>query len=234
MAAMKRVYTKVDIEPVAKGFAVTLDGRQARTPAGGSLVAPTRVLAEAVAAEWQAQEDEIRPHAMPLTRLAATVVDRVAGRREQVIAEITAYAATDLLCHRADAPAELVARQHAAWQPLLDWLAGRFGAHLEVIGGVVPADQPAAAIAALGDAIADYDDVVLTGVHALTAACGSLVLALAVAERRIDGEAAWHLSRIDESFQIEQWGEDAEAAQAHARLRNDVIAAARFLALGRA
>lgn len=231
---MKRVYTEVDIEPVAGGFTVTLDGRPARTPAGSSLVAPNRALAEAVAAEWQAQEDEIRPDAMPLSRLSATVIDRVAGRRDQVIAEIATYAATDLLCHRADAPAELVARQNAAWQPLLDWLAECFGVGIEMTGGVMPVDQPADALAILGDTIAAYDDVALAGLYALTSACGSVVLALAVAEGRIDGETAWRLSRVDESFQIEKWGEDAEAAQAHARLRDDMLAAAKFLALGRA
>lgn len=234
MADMKRVYTKVDIEPVAEGFAVTLDGRPVRTPAGGSLATPNRALAEAVAAEWQAQEDEIRPDTMPLTRLAGTAIDQVAGRRAQVVAEIAAYGTTDLLCHRADMPAELVARQNAAWQPLLDWLAERYGARLGVTRGVLPCEHPEDALVILGDAVAEYDDIALTGLHALTAACGSLVLALAFAEGRIDDDDAWRLSRIDEAFQIEKWGEDAEAAQASDRLHDDVRAAARFLVLGRA
>lgn len=230
---MKRVYTSVEVVADEASFAVTLDSRPARTPAGRSLSIPNSALAEAVAAEWQAQVDEIRPDAMPLTRLAGAAIDLVTGRRAQVVAEIAAYAASDLLCHRADAPAELVARQDAAWQPLIDWLAERYGARLGITRGVLPCEQPKEALAILGDAVAEYDDIALTGLHALTNACGSLVLALAVADGRIDDETAWRLSRIDEAFQAETWGEVAEAAQAGVRLHNDVRAAARFFALSR-
>ena len=216
---MKRVYKKAERAPVEGGYAVMLDGRAARTPAKRPLILPTAALAEAVAAEWDAQGDEVRPEAMPLTRLAATAIDHVSGRREAVVDEISAYATTDLVCHRADAPADLVAHQRASWQPLLDWVEARYGARLEVTSGVMPLAQPDGALDALRAAAAGYDDFALAALRAIAAVCGSLVIALALAEDRIDAETAWRLSQIDESHQIERWGEDSEAAGRRARTR---------------
>ncbi len=229
-----RVYKQVAVAAAANdtGHGVMLDGRPARTPAKRPLVLPSAALAEAVAAEWEAQGPEARPETMPLTRLAAAAID-MAGRRAQVADEVSAYAATDMVCHRSDHPADLMARQREAWQPLLDWVEARYGARLAVTTGVMPSAQPDAALDALRAAVADYDDVALAALHALTASFGSLVIALALAEGRVDADEAWRASQIDESFQAERWGEDTEAAGRRARLRDDVSAAARFLALAR-
>jgi chaperone required for assembly of F1-ATPase len=170
---------------------------------------------------------------MPLTRLVVAAIDLGPERRAQAVGEAAAYAATDLVCHRAEAPADLAARQHREWQPLLDWLVERWDARLDVTAGVVPVDQPADALRALRAAVDGFDDFGFVALHALTAACDSLVIALAAAEGRIDGDEAWRLSQIDESHQAEAWGGDPDAAAQRERLREEILAAARFLALSR-
>ncbi len=237
---MKRFYSEAAVAPdqigsgVAFGtFTVALDGRPIRTPAKRSLTLASQALAQAIAAEWQAQKDEVRPQTMPLTKLASTAIDRVRDRPGAVVDEIARYAETDLLCYRAEGPEELVARQHTTWQPLLDWAAERFQAHLQVTTGVVPMAQAPAAVAALRAAVAAHDAMVLAALQTATAATGSAVLGLAVAEGHIDGEAAWQASQIDETFQLEKWGEDGEAAERRAALRAEIVAAARFIDLYR-
>lgn len=230
---MRRVYGAVAVEEAAagRGFRVTLDARAASTPGRRPLVLPTPALAEAVAAEWRAQRETVEPASMPLTRLVGTAIDLVAGRREAVIDEIAGYAGTELLCHRAEHPAELGRRQHLAWQPVLDWAARRFDAPLRVTRGVVPIAQDGCALAALRRAIAAYDDFALAALHAATAAAGSLLLALALVERRLDAPAVAEASQLDEAFQVEQWGEDAEAVALRAALRAEIALADRLLAL---
>ena len=231
---MKRFYRTAAVAEDDAGYALTLDGRVARTPARNVLAVPSRALAEAICAEWQAQPDTIDPRSMRLTRLANTAIDRVRDRREDVIGEIARYAETDLVCYRAAAPAELVARQSAAWQPLLDWLVRRYDSTLTVTDTVTPTPQPAHAIAALRGALAAFDVYTLTALHVVTAAAGSLVIALALAENEIAAERAFELSQLDEAFQMTQWGEDAEAAARRAALRADLLMAARFMELCRA
>ena len=228
---MKRFYREAGVGDSADGHVIELDGRPVKTPARRPLVLPTAAAAQAVAAEWAAQGDAVEPATMPLTRLAATAIDRVADDRERVIGEILAYAGTDLVCHRATAPADLVARQAQGWQPLLDWLAERHGAGLAVSEGIAAAAQTDHAIEALSCAVGAFDDLALAALQTVTAACGSLVIALALAGGRIDAAEAWRLSRIDEDFQIERWGEDDEAAGRATSLRADIEAAARFLLL---
>lgn len=227
----KRAYRGVAVVPLEGGFGIALDGKPVATPAKARLVLPSRALAEAVAAEWEAQGPEIDPLAMPLTRLAESAIDLVGPGRAELIARTAAYAATDLLCHRADGPAALVARQQAAWQPVLDWAALRYRAALKVTTGVITVEQLPAALEALRRAVAAYDDMQLTAVAAATAACGSLLLGLVLAEGRIDAEAASALSQLDEAYQSELWGEDEDAARRRQALRGDIAAAARFLIL---
>lgn len=227
---MKRFYKIAAVEERAGGFGVALDGRALRTPSGAPLLLPTRQAAEAIAGEWAAQGDELKPAAMPVMQLASTAIDRIAPLRDAVVDELLRYAATDLLCYRADSPAELVERQTQSWQPVIDWAMLRFDAGLRVTAGVLPVEQPAEALVALRRAIDGYDLWRLCVLQSLTAATGSLLLALAVIEGRLDGEAAYHASQLDESYQIALWGEDAEAAQRRAGLRADVLAAAEFLA----
>lgn len=228
---MKRFYRDAAVEPVGTAFRVCLDGRPVRTPGKSLLVLPGRALAEAIAEEWVRQDKKIRPETMPLMRLACTGIDRVMPRRQSVIDEIAGYAASDLTCYRAEAPPELVARQAAAWQPLLDWAAERYDAPLRATAGVMPVAQPAGALAALKLAVAQHDDLALAALHSLTTGCGSLVIALALVEGRLDLAGAWATAQLDESYQTEQWGEDEEAAQRRTAVKRDLQTAHRFLGL---
>ncbi len=228
---MKRVYKKAEIRPAEGGWGVALDGRPLRTPAKKPLIVPSEGLAAAIAAEWNAQETEIKPTTMPLTRLAATAIDRTATQRDLVVQDTANYAGTDLICYRADQPAALAARQEATWQPLLDWATSRYDAALAVTTGILPKGQSAVALKAYKAAVAAQDDFRLTALQTLTAACGSLIIALAVLEGRLDPEAAFAASQLDETFQIEAWGEDAEAAARRRALADDIVSAARFLEL---
>jgi chaperone required for assembly of F1-ATPase len=228
---VKRFYRAATVAAEEGAFHLALDGRPARTPAKRVLAVPARAAAEALAAEWAAQPEEFEPAALRLTRLANTAIDRVAVARAETIAEVARYAATDLVCYRAAEPAELALRQAEAWQPLVDWAQERFGAALAVTAGVVPMPQPEAALAALARAVAAYDDFALTALHAATAAAGSLVIGLALAEGRIDAEEAFADCCLDELYQAEQWGRDFEAEERRDALRADIAAASRFMAL---
>jgi chaperone required for assembly of F1-ATPase len=227
----KRLYKAATAQAVAGGFGVMLDDKRLLTPAKLPLVVPSRALAKAIAEEFEAQGAELRPHTMPLMRLASTAIDLVAKRRDDVVAEIAAYAGTDLLCYRADQPPELAARQHAAWQPLLDWATLRYDAPLTVTAGIVPVSQPPAALRALAVAVAAYDPMHLIALHAVTTASGSLIIALALLAGELDAAAAFAAAQLDETFQNERWGEDYEAADRRAALKEDIAAAARFAAL---
>jgi chaperone required for assembly of F1-ATPase len=228
---VKRIYHKAEPVPVDGGHGVALDGRLVKTPGRRDLVVPSPALAAAIAAEWEAQHEEIRRETMPLTRLAGVTIDRSAAQREAVVRQVADYAGTDLVCYRAAHPPALAARQQAVWQPLLDWAAVRYEAPLTVTSGVIPSSHPAASLAAFTAAVAAYEDFVLTALHAATAACGSLVIALALLEGRLDAAEAFAASQLDESFQIEAWGEDREQADRRAALAADIAAAARFISL---
>ena len=228
---MRRFYQKAEISAAADGYGVALDGRPVKTPAKRDLLVPSAALAAAISGEWDAQECEVRPPAMPLTQLANTAIDRVGPQRGAVVEQVAHYAGTDLVCYRAMRPPELAARQEAAWQPLVDWAVLRYDAPLAVTTGVIPVAQPEASLRALAAAVAEHDDFALAALSAATAACGSLVIALALCEGRLDAEAAFAASQLDESFQIEAWGEDSEQAERRHALAADIAAAARFLAL---
>jgi chaperone required for assembly of F1-ATPase len=229
--AVKRFYKKVAVESVEAGYGVTLDGRAVRTPSKAALVLPTRGLADAVAAEWDAQAGEIKPQSMPMMQLASTAIDRVMPRRGAVIAEIASYGETDLLCYRADGPTGLVVRQATQWQPMLDWAADTYDAPLAVTEGVMPTPQPPAAVAALRAAVAECDAFVLAALYTLTVASGSLVLALAVRDSAMDPEAACEASHLDEEWQASEWGRDPVAESRRERNRAEILSASAFLAL---
>ncbi len=229
---MKRFYRNAEIVAAeGGGYGVALDGKPIKTPAKEALTVPNAALATAIAAEWAAQDGEIRPARMPLTRLASTAIDRVAPQREFVVQQIAAYAGTDLVCYRAARPPELTARQQAMWQPLIDWAALRYEAPLEVTAGVIPIAQPPASLRAFAAAVAGHDDFALAALHLATGACGSLVIVLALREGRVDPDEAFAASQLDESFEIEAWGEDPEQAERRRALADDIAAAARFLSL---
>lgn len=226
---MKRFYKKVGVAD--RG--ILLDGKAPKTPRGAALVLPTDALAEAVAEEWRAQGDEIVPAAMPLTKLANTAIDGVAERRDEVVAEIAAFARHDHLCYRTDTPAELVARQNAAWDPLLDWVAERYGAPLLTAHGITSIAQPEASLAALREAVEAFDPFTLAALHVVASIAGSLTLALAVADKRLTVDEAFAASQVDERYQAEKWGQDAEAEARARHLAKELDAAARFMDLAR-
>jgi chaperone required for assembly of F1-ATPase len=228
----KRFYKEVAVSAEEEsGYAVTLDNRLIRTPGKALLAAPTAALAEAIAEEWAVQQEEIRPATMPLMRLAATAIDRIGKQREAIVEQIAAYGGTDLLCYRAEQPAELVERQAALWQPLLDWAAETHEARLAVTQGISYVAQDRAALDALRAAVEEHDDFRLAAVSQLTASTGSLVIALAVAARRMSAEEAAAASQLDEIWQAEQWGQDREAIQRRETLAREIADAARFLEL---
>jgi chaperone required for assembly of F1-ATPase len=231
--ASKRFWTRAEATPAEQGWEVRLDGRSVRTPARAPLVLPALPLAEAIAEEWDAQTDLVDPASMPMTRAANSAIDKVTPQRAAVAAMLADYAGTDMLCYRADSPAELAAQQAAAWDPFLDWAADRFGARLVVTVGVVPVAQPPEALERLAAEVDRLDPFALTAFHDLVALSGSLVLGLAAISGRASGEELWDVSRIDEDWQARLWGVDDEAAEAAARRRADFLNALRFHALSR-
>jgi chaperone required for assembly of F1-ATPase len=228
---MKRVYKNAEPVVTAGGYGIALDGKPLRTPGKRNLVVPNKMLAVAIADEWNAQTEEVRPSSMPMTRLATTALDRVSPNREVVVSQTAKYAGTDLVCYRAAHPQALTARQQAVWQPLIDWAVLRFDAPLRVTTGVIPQSQSPATLRAFAAAVAERDDFTLTALYAATAASGSLVIGLALLEGRVDADEAFAASQLDESFQIEAWGEDAEQTERRRALASDIEAAARFISL---
>ena len=230
---MKRFYKETAVEQTEGGHRVLLDGKPMRTPAKTVLVVPTQALAEAIAGEWGdvPEKAEINVSHLPLTRLAATGLDRVTRQRDRVIDDTAKYAESDLLCYRASNPPILVDRQGTLWQPLLDWAASHYDAPLVVSEGTSFVAQPAASVAHLRAAVAAHSDLALSALYNLTHIAGSLVIALAVAERRLTADQAFDTAQLDELYQIERWGTDPIATERHAGIRRDLVAGARFLAL---
>ena len=230
---MKRFYKETAVDAGDDGHRVLLDGKPMRTPAKAVLVVPTRALAAAIASEWREvpEKAEINVSHLPLTRLAATGLDRVTPQRQRVIDDTAKYAGSDMLCYRASQPPDLVKRQQDIWQPLLDWAAERYGARLTVVEGLAFVSQPADAVARLGEAVAAHGDLALSALYNLTHISGSLVVALAVAEGHLSTHDAFVAAQLDEIYQLERWGDDPIATRRHEGIRRDIDASARFLAL---
>ena len=228
---IKKFYKDVSVAEGDTGFAVLLDGRPLKTPSRTAYALPSRELAEAIAAEWRGQGEEVDPETMPLTRLVNTAIERVPVNRGPVAEQALALGKSDLVCYRADYPETLVARQAEHWDPLLDWLEERHGARLATSQGIQFVDQPAEALMALEKAVWAHDDFALTGLSAASSVLGSLVLALALMEERLDAAEAFRLATLDEAFQSAQWGEDAEARARLDRLQAELANIERFLRL---
>ncbi|MBM3566661.1 MAG: ATPase, partial [Alphaproteobacteria bacterium] len=216
MRTAKRFYKDVGVRNRADGFEVILDGLGIKTPLAFPLLLPTKALADAVAGEWSRQKKVIIPAAMPLTQLANTVVDRVRLGREDFCARLADFGKSDLICHRAEGPEDLVRRQEREWTPLLDWAAERYGAHLETGRGVMPVEQSVQATKSLSDAVRSLGDWILAPTGAVASATGSLILALALTEGRISPDEVFSKALLDELWQAERWGEDSEAAKRRA------------------
>lgn len=225
----KRFWKEAQVTEDEGGYGVALDGRPLKTPAKAALTVPSAAIAAEIAAEWQAQDEQIDPTAMPYTRSANAAIDKVARQHGEVADLIAAYGDSDLTCYRADAPAELVARQAEAWDPLLEWLAASHGIALAPVTGVMHRPQDPAALAAISALVHALDPFELTAFHDLVGLTGSFVLGQAVADGHIAPEQAWTLSRIDEDWQAEQWGTDEEAAAMAAVKYAAFLHAAAFL-----
>lgn len=229
--APKRFWKQAEVVDVEQGFSVALDGRGLKTPAKTAFWVPTLALAEAVAAEWQAQEGKVNPETMPYTRAANSALDKVRPQFAAVADMLAAYGGSDLLCYRAEAPQELIARQETAWDPLLAWAKAEFAAELVKTHGIMPVEQPEASLHRLTAAVHQLTAFQLAAFHDLVAITGSLVLGLAIARGHVSADQGFALSRIDEAWQAELWGEDEEAAESEALKRDGVLQAARFFTL---
>jgi chaperone required for assembly of F1-ATPase len=226
----RRFFEKVSIADGGPGaFLVMLDDHGIRTPAGVSFILPTRLLAEAVAAEWRAQVDVINPPSMPLTRLSNSIIDGVAKACVPVVAEVVKYVGSDLLFYRAEGPEGLVARQAECWDPILDWARTAHGAHFRLVQGVTFVRQDDVAIAAMR-AAAPADPWRLGAVHAITTLTGSALIALAVAAGELTTETAWAAAHVDEDWNWDRWGRDEPALQRRALRETEMRAAATVLA----
>ncbi len=209
----KRFWKDAVVVPAEDGFAIELDGRAVKTPAKAALIAPTRGMAAAIAAEWQAQDEMIDPMSMPMTRTANAAIDKVSVQHAEVAEMLAAYGDSDLLCYRAESPAELVARQNEGWDPLLDWAAEALEARLEPRHGIMHKPQDPAALQRLAEQTEALTNYELAAFHDLVSLSGSLVIGFAATRDAWPIEELWEVSRLDELFQIEQWGRDDEAEE---------------------
>lgn len=229
----KRFWKEASVVAEGDGFGVRLDGRVVRTPAGAVLIVPTHALAQAIAAEWDAQEGKIDPGSMPFTRSANAAIDKVAQQKSEVTEMLAAYGDCDLICYRATGPVDLLEKQAAAWNPLLDWTESVLSAKLLKVAGVVHVPQEAQALARLKAHVEGLDTWALTAFHDLVSLSGSLVIGFAALDGFYPVETLWSLSRVDETWQAEQWGSDEEAEETAARKQSDFIHAKRFYDLSR-
>lgn len=225
---MKRFWKEATVDAE---LGVRLDDRPVRTPGRTPLLLPTGMLAEAIADEWRNVAEDIDPGAMPLTGLANAAIDHIVPDPVAFAAGLAAYGESDLLCYRADGPLDLVERQASLWDPPLDWARDRYDVHFEIATGVMHRAQPDATIERLGAAIAARAAFELAPLSPIVTITGSLVLALALAERAMPADAVWAAANLDEDWQAEKWGEDALAVKAREAHRRDFEAAARFLSL---
>ena len=232
---MQRFYKSVTVKALepASAFTVLLDRKPMQTPARNPLQVPSAALARAIAAEWEAQSDEITAESMPLTQVVATALDRISPDTPYHAQQIAAYGETDLVCYRADNSQALAARQMSVWQPLVDWAAKTFSAPLAITDGVTPVTQALATLTALRDAVAAHDIFEMSALGLATTASGSLIIALALSHGRIDADTAFEAGYLDETWQAEKWGSDEEAEVRQQTARADLNTAAQFFTLHR-
>ncbi|NBD29184.1 MAG: ATPase [Alphaproteobacteria bacterium] len=222
----KRFWKEVTVVETEDGHGIELDGRPVKTPSKARVAVPTAELAHAIAAEWDAVEDVIDPVRMPMTRAANSAIDKVSVQFTDIADMLAEYGGSDLLCYRAEGPDELCERQRVGWDPLLDWAEETFGARLRLAQGVMPVAQDARALERLRCATRDQSVFQLTALHDLVTITGSLVLGLAVSRGHLGADLAFDLSRLDEDWQIEQWGADDEALSAAKAKRDQLNQAA--------
>jgi chaperone required for assembly of F1-ATPase len=228
---VKRFWKEVMVEPEGDGWTIRLDGRLVKTPARAALAVPTHLLANAIAQEWRLVEEMIEPRSMPLTGLANAAIDRVAPERKAFAEGLARYCEADLACYRAEGPRKLVERQEQKWDELLGWARRRFDVDFATTSGLMHVAQPPGTVEKLTHAVGTLDPFRLAGLSPLATIGGSLIAALSVLEKVTTPEEAWDAVSVDERWQLEQWGADAEAEAALENRRRDFLAAARFLEL---
>lgn len=229
--APRRFYREVTVQRGDNGWQIALDGKLLRSPVKAPLVLPSEALAQAIQAEWDGQAERIQPQSMPMMQLASTAIDRVIPNRGLIVTDITAYAASDLICYRAEAPQELVRRQEEHWQALLDWASHRFDVSLRTTTGIMAIEQSAQSLAIFARIVDQLDPWRLTALASITSTAGSLVIALALLEGRLTPETAVAAAQLDELYQAERWGEDAEAVTRRQGQAREIADAARFVTL---
>ncbi len=227
----KRFYKEVALVEQAGGYGLTLDGRPVKTPLKQLLSMPTKALADGVAREWDAQNEHINPATMLLTKLCNTALDRVGEGRARIVDEIIDYANADLLCYRAEGPVELVARQSKRWDPVLAWAADTIGARFSPTAGIVHQSQSDECLSAFRGLVEGFDDFTIAGFHNVMTLTGSAVLAATAREEHLTGDEIWALAHLDEDWQIEQWGEDAEEQERRDGRQKEFEAMLEFLSL---
>ena len=227
---MKRFYTSATTTPVDNGHAILLDERAIKTPKRAALVVPVLALAEAIAVEWEAQTDAIRPETMPLTGMANAAIDLIAPDPNAFAMPLAAYGESDLLCYRAQ-DKELASLEAAEWNPILGWAEARYGIEFVLATGIIHVAQPHETLAALREALLAHDPFQLATLSPLITIGGSLVVALALTERAFDGDALWAAVNCDEHWQEQRWGADADAVATRALKQREWDAAVRFLGL---
>jgi chaperone required for assembly of F1-ATPase len=219
-----------DVTPCDDAFTVTVKGKPLMTPGKKPLVVPTEKLAEAIATEWQAHQKFIRSQ-MPLTVLAYTAIDRIAGNEEAIIEALLVYVDTDTLSYRATGSEVIAKRQHEEWDPVVGWMSKRCGGIWQTTTGIIPLEQPPAIHQSIREWLQSLSPMQLSAACVLSSLFSSLVLAFAVIEKHLTGERAFYLSRLEEEVQAESWGEDKEARERKQRLQAEILASARFLRL---
>lgn len=224
----KRFWKETSVEACDAGYQVLLDGRPVKTPSKSDFAVPTRTLADLISAEWQAQEEDVRPDTMPFTRMANSAIDKVTVQHGAVADMLAEYGGTDLICYRATDPAELIERQAVGWDPLIAWAESELGAKLEATAGVMFHAQPDDSLAVLRDQVHAMDPFILTAFHDLVALSGSLIIGFAALRGYDTPENLWEISRIDESWQIHLWGKDDESEQMSAVKRQSFLDAWKF------
>lgn len=230
MTTRKRFYKDVT---VTEDLCIALDGRPVKTPMKAPLRLPTRALADAVAAEWAEQGAEIKPATMTLTKLANTAIDRVGEHRAAIAQEVLDYANSDLVCYRTDRPPQLVAYQATAWDPIVDWARTALDAPFEVTDGILHRPQPEAALSAFAAAVQPLSDFERAAFHSIMTLTGSALIAMMLARQATTPDAAWTAAHVDEDYQVEHWGEDAEAQARRAARHTEFMACCRFMGLAR-
>jgi chaperone required for assembly of F1-ATPase len=224
----KVFWSDVAVAATDGGYQVLLDGRGLKTPAKATLVVPTQKFADEIAAEWQSLDDKVDPEKLALTKLANAAIDKVAVQSEPIRVMLAEYATTDLLCYRATSPKGLADKQQQIWQPLLEWFSENHNVRLAVGCGVMPIRQPTEVLGACSALLEKYSDFELAAVYDLITLSGSFVIGIATASEKITVSKAWAASRIDEEWQIDEWGKDEDASTL-AKTRQEAFERAAFV-----